>query len=92
MKNFSEFAELGNLQRYSLSQLISIVKSMKLTEEVTDTSIIATWEDDSALFVVEYDLNGKFVKILKQHYKIITLSKLLDRFNFLRNRSIKGLN
>ena len=52
---------------------------MNLTQKVIDSSIIATWEDNSAIFILELDLNGNFQRILNQQYKITIRESIIDR-------------
>lgn len=65
MKN-SELYYLKSLDNYNLSELKSIIKSLKFSQKVIEKKIYATWFDKHTLLTVIFDKEEKFIKIEKQ--------------------------
>lgn len=69
MKN-SELRYLKSLDNYSLSELKSIIKSLKFSQKIEEDKIYATWFDKNTLLTVLYDKEEKFIKIEKQSVSV----------------------
>lgn len=66
---FSEFAELGDLSKYSLVEISALVKNLKKEERVVGQINYVTWSNDYYVFIFEYDLKGCFRRISSEVWK-----------------------
>ena len=63
-EKFSQFADLGDLSKYSFESLKEQVsEKYYLNTVVLDGIMIASWKDCQSELVVHYTLDGKFIKI-----------------------------
>lgn len=69
-KKYSDLANLKSLDQYTLSQVKQEITSLIFTVKKEDNAIIATWFDKYTLLMIQYSLNGEFIKILKQQIDI----------------------
>lgn len=60
---FSEFSDLGDLRKYTLQEISSLIKELKRTERVEGQINYVTWSNQYYVFVIEYDLHGNFRRI-----------------------------
>lgn len=65
---FSEFSDTGDLRLYSLQEVSSLIKNMKREERIEGQINIVTWSNEHYVFEIEYDLHGKFRKILSEDW------------------------
>lgn len=67
---YSEFAKMGNLSKYSLEQLkTKVLCKFHFTQVTQDNIIIATWVDSKTELIVHYSLEGNFLKIFSETWK-----------------------
>jgi hypothetical protein len=78
---FSEFADLGDLTHFTLNELRPLVKKFKREEKVEGQIHYVKWYNESYVFVMEYDLHGKFRRILSEEW----LDPKMDFITKLRN-------
>ena len=83
MKN-TELYYLKSLDNYNLSELKSIIKSLKFSQKIIEDKIYATWQDKYTLLTVLFDKEEKFIKIEKQSVSVskwnLFLESILDLF------------
>lgn len=65
---FSEFANLGDLRLYTLDEISALIKDLKRQETVEGQINFVTWSNEYYVFIIEYDLHGKFRRINKQYW------------------------
>jgi hypothetical protein len=70
MYTFSEFANLGDLRQYTLSQIKSVVKKMQFTEYINNGYLYIVFSDKYTKISIEYHLDGCFSRIKSQEVKI----------------------
>lgn len=79
MKN-TELYYLKSLDNYNLSELKSIIKSLKFSQKIIEDKIYATWHDKHTLLTVLFDKEGKFIKIEKQSISVSKWAILFNNF------------
>lgn len=65
---FSEFSDLGDLSKYTLLEISSLIKGLKRTERVEGQINYVTWSSKYYVFVFEYDLHGNFRRIHSENW------------------------
>ena len=60
---FSEFANLGNLSQYNLSDLKKLIKKMEISEYTCNGEFFACFRDRYTILIIEFFENGNFKKI-----------------------------
>ncbi len=73
-KKFEIFAELGDLSKFTFDELKSQVKGFKLEVQIENEIMEAKWYNSQSIVVINYKLNGNFIKIksntwLKPYYQ-----------------------
>ena len=71
MYTYSEFANLGDLKQYTLTQIKSIVKKMDLTEYTNNGYLNVVFSDKYTKISIEYHLDGSFSRIKSQELKFL---------------------
>jgi len=69
MYTFSEFANLGDLRQYTLSQIKSSVKKMQITEYTNNGYLYIVFSDKYTKISIEYNLDESFNKIVYQEHE-----------------------
>ena len=77
MKN-TELYYLKSLDNYNLSELKSMIKSLKFSQKIIEDKIYATWFDKHTLLTVLYDKEEKFIKIEKQSISVSKWNLFLE--------------
>jgi hypothetical protein len=68
--DFTDFAYLGDLRNYRLSDLRAKLQQNWNEEIQTHTSYqLVTWSNSDSLYTVCYTLQGEFVQIVKEVWK-----------------------
>ncbi len=65
---YSEFANIGNLNAYTLDSLKSQIERMEIQEEQIGSLIHVTFTEPFTKIVLSFHLNGQFNKIESQEY------------------------
>ena len=81
---FSEFADLGDLSKYNLSQISSLIKYMKRVEKIEGQINLVKWSDETYSLEIEYDLHGNFRKICSEHFFETKYSFISKFFNSIK--------
>ena len=66
---FSEFAQLVDLSRYSLIEMKQLIKDLNLNEQIEGQINFVTWANEYYEFIIEYDLNGCYRRINSEKWK-----------------------
>jgi hypothetical protein len=91
--HFSEFADLGDLRCYTLEEISSLIKHLKKEERVDGQIYYVTWSNEFYVFVMEYDLNGKFRRIHTESWldpKLDIIVKLRNSIKYIFNETIQN--
>ena len=73
--HFSEFAYLGDLSQYDLTEIKNLLgSSWKVVTMMYDLFQLVTWSNKSSMYRIYYTTNGEFVQIkeerwIKEHIK-----------------------
>ena len=65
---FSEFAHLGDLSRFTLNEIKPLIKKCKREEKKEGDINYVTWYNASYSIEIEYDLDGKFIRINSEEW------------------------
>ncbi len=74
---FSEFADLGDLSKYSLQELKGKIKKMEISEYTTKEYNYLCCMDLFSIFILEFYKDGKFKSIKCQKFKEVGIFELL---------------
>lgn len=67
--SYSEFSLLGDLSNYNFETLELLIKQMNVNILQEFPSKRVQWEDENTLYIIEFDLLGRFVQIEEQIWK-----------------------
>jgi hypothetical protein len=60
---FSEFAEIGDLSKFTFNELKNVVINFKVDSKFINDIIVTKWTNNNSIYEITYTLSGKFIKI-----------------------------
>lgn len=67
--DYSEFAKLGDLSKYTCDTLMDIIQGMEVKSLHKDVCQYVTWENNQIVVTICFNLSGEFMHIVREVWK-----------------------
>ncbi len=61
--NFSDFAKMGDLSKFTFDELKAADLNFKIDTKVINDVMLTKWTNNNSIYEIIYTLSGKFIKI-----------------------------